>query len=129
MNWLVLWYTLQVGISPNSMIVDYPKEAQTFYPLTGYVQMEAELRAWNLLFVGGLIRAEIQKEELPNWTFRPEMMSYGFKAGMRKGGLEVGMLYVCQHPVLPYYSYYKPVINWEGWYAEVYLRFSGEARL
>lgn len=129
MNWLILYYALTIGVSPNSMMVIYPTESQTFYPMTEFVQMESELRIADLVFLGGFVRTEIQKEDFPNFSFRPEMMSYGFKAGMRKEGLEAGMIYACQHPAVPYFSYYKPLLNWEGWYMEAYVKVSGESKI
>ncbi len=130
MTWLALWFALQAGLSPNSMMVDYPLKDQMFYPDTGYIELSAELRFFDgHFFIGGSARIEVQKNVLPDFSFTPEMLASGFNAGLRFGGLEIGALYSCQHPVVPYYDYYKPILVWDGWYGEVYVKFSGETKL
>jgi hypothetical protein len=130
MNWLVLWFALTVGYSPDSMMLLYTAQQQMFFPDAAYVELNMELRAFNdHFFIGGDVRTEIQKFIDGTPTFVPEMASYGFHTGIRDGGMEIGVLYVCQHPVVPYYSEYHPFIVWEGWYAEGYIRFSGQAKL
>jgi hypothetical protein len=125
MPWLTLWFALQLGLSPNSMMVIYPTQDQRFFPFTSYVELATEARVGEHFFIGGELRTEIQKET-GIFSFTPEMASYGFKAGLRWPGVEVAGLYACEHPVVPYFDYYHPVLNWEGWYGEVYVKFSGE---
>lgn len=135
MNWLILWYALQVGIAPSSGMVDYSyntgnyDSTATLYSVHGYTQLETELRFYNnLFFLGGMIRTEIQ-----GWNgqlnFMPELSSYGFTFGIRYGGAELGFLHVCEHPTVPYYAIYMPYLKWDGWYTEVHLRFSGDAKI
>ena len=77
------------------------------------------------LFLGGGVRTEIQKRE-DNISFAPELSAYTFTAGFRTGNLETGFLWTCEHPTTPFYSSWSPIINWEGYYCEVYLKLSGE---
>lgn len=128
MTWFALWAALQIGLSPSSGIVEYPLQPWSVNQ-TVYTQLEAEVRMLDgLLFAGGMVRTEVQQQNVnPSWV--PELSSYGFKAGLRIGGFELGYLHVCQHPTLPYYSIYHPVIRWDGWWTELYVRVSGEVKL
>lgn len=120
MSWLALWAALEVGMMPGSGVVEYPEWAmlkrQAFY-----TELDAEVRAFDVLFVGGMVRTEVQRKEGAA-TFTPELSSYGFTAGVRFGPVELAYIHVCQHPTLPYFSRYHPVIRWDGWYDGVYLR-------
>ncbi len=130
MSWLVLYCAIQAGVCPDCSIVTYPPQAAPlFYPGSGYMSFDAELRMFNgHLFLGGWNRTEFQKD-VTNWTFTPHMAGFGAKAGIRWGAVETGFTYCCEHPILPYFDVYHPVINWDGWYSELYVKVSGELKV
>jgi hypothetical protein len=126
MNWLVLWAALQIGLSPSSGVVEY-QQPPLLGEIVAYTQLEAEARMLNeVLFIGGMVRTEVVLDSFDEWN--PTLASYGFVAGARIGLIEIGFLHVCQHPVVPYYNVYRPVIRWDGWWREFYIRLEGEAR-
>lgn len=127
MTWLALWAVLQVGLMPNDVMVSYlPQQLSHEYTDTNYVGLVTELRLFdNHVFVGGTIKTEVQKAAGDGYDFIPESSAYAFRVGARFGGLEIGWLHLCAHPVLPFYYAQQPVIGYDQWYDDVYIRFSG----
>lgn len=129
MSWIALWFALQVGLSPYSGMLVYNHAAEMRFAETWYTQFEAEVRLFDTAFIGGEVRTEARRHRGDELVFYPGLSSYGFTAGLRYGGMELGFLHACQHPTVPYYNQYRPVIAWDGWWTELYLRFSGDVGL
>lgn len=130
MEWLTLWFALQVGLSPNSLMVTYsPEISAKYWQDTMYTELTAEVRLFNkILSIGGSVRTEIIQER---WclNFLPEMSAYSFFAKLKLGLIEVGYSRACQHATVPYAAVYRPILNWEGAYNELYIEFSGDVKL
>ena len=127
MTWLTLWFALQTGVCPNSEIITYPPTL-SFSPVNAYYMLTSELRAFDgLVFVGCQIRSELSFEKLNG--VMPQMISYGFNAGLRWKGIELGYMHISEHPSVSYYGVWKPDMHWDGWWNEIYLKFSGEIKL
>lgn len=128
MNWLAIWFALQIGLSPDSGIITYRPPILRSFENVISTQFEVELRAFDSLFLGGSVRTEITKLN-DSTTFTPTLSGYSTWGGVRIGGFEAGGIWTCEHPTAPYYSLRHPVINWDGWWWELYVKVSGEIKL
>lgn len=60
------------------------------------------------------------------WTFAPNTTVYDFRAGLRRGPVELGWRHRCFHPTLPYLPLRdQQITGLEGSFDEIYLRLSG----
>lgn len=90
MTWLALWFSLQVGVAPLSGVITYPGGVVPLSQFSGYIQMTSEVRMLDdHTFIGGFVRTEIQPRAF-GIGFVPELMTYGFNAGLRYNGIEFG---------------------------------------
>lgn len=129
MTWLALWFALQAGFMPNDLMVVYRPGIVSLDQQTEYVNLQGELRAFdNRVFLGGSIKTEMQQDGA-RANFMPESSTYLFTAGLRLGGVEIGYLHVCSHPVVPSYYLLNPVIGYDQGYDDFYIRFSGSVDL
>jgi hypothetical protein len=90
-----------------------------------YVDLDVELRAWDILFVGGNAKTYMTKYAEMK-SFSPNTMEYAFTAGLRFGIVEVGFRHYCMHPVIPWIYHIEVAPQWEGSYEELYLKITGE---
>lgn len=123
MNWLVLLFALELGFSPNyvSMNLAIPEPELNVTEDIGYVLFEAEVVAWDHLFVGGAVKTYIQGTgSLTN--FHPFESDYMFNAGLRFGQLEIGGKRFCLHPNRPYNILYNTQGDTDASYTEYYIR-------
>ena len=123
MSWLLFIFALEIGIIPSGTFMMYEMPAEIVHDQSAYIQMEAELLFFDLLFVGGSIRTYVWKDE-EGISFWPWRDGYLFNAGIRYKFVELGFRHYCTHPVIPYA--YPVQMNWEGAYEEIYLRFEGK---
>ena len=126
MNWLLFMFMLEVGFLPQGDLVMYDSMAlDRIYPVRnyGYTELQVELQAFGLVFVGGGVKTMIFNHPDQGMSFFPYGANYNVNAGLRFRGIEVGWRHYCIHPVMPWVGLvrdYEPV--WEGWYEEVYFR-------
>ena len=129
MNWIALFFALELGIAPNIGVLQYePPAAAVSEWEIGYTQLEAEVLLFDLLFAGGGVRTYITPGSSGR-TFAPNTTIYDFCAGMRRGPVEVGYRHRCFHPTLPYLPLRdQHITGLEGSYDELYLRFETSIR-
>ena len=128
MNWIALFFELELGWMPQGDFVMYSSEPfLTWYPVsyTAYTELQAEVIMFDTLFAGGCIRTSVWQLQESGYTFFPHKAVYTFYAGARWGLLEVGWRHFCIHPVVPFFALIQPEAIWEGAYDELYIRFSG----
>jgi len=123
MNWLLFIFALEAGIIPTDIFVIYQVSHEEIHDQSIYIQFEAEIELFKILFVGGSIRTYAWKE-IENISFWPWRDGYLFNAGLRYKILELGFRHYCTHPIIPYQ--YPAQMNWEGAYEEIYLRVEGK---
>ncbi len=127
MNWLVLLYALELGFAPHygslNVISKQPSiiEANLTEDI-GYVNFEAEVVAWNTLFVGGAVKTYVQSKTDTKLNYHPFESDYLFKGGLRFGGLEFGYRHLCLHPNRPYEIVYNAQQSTDASYDEFYVR-------
>ncbi|MBA7650936.1 hypothetical protein ES703_58751 [subsurface metagenome] len=127
MTWLAFVFALEIGFLPCGDFVMYNSDfLDEFYPVkyTAYTELEAEVLAWDILFIGGGIRTSIWQLQESGYGFFPHKAVYNFHAGARQGLLEIGWRHFCIHPVVPCFKYIKPEAIWEGAFDMLYLRIS-----
>jgi len=126
MNWIALFFALELGVAPNIGVLQYePADFIVSEWQIGYTQMEAEVEFFGLLFAGGGVRTYITPGS--GWTFAPNTTVYDFGAGLRRGPLEVGWRHRCFHPTFPYQPVFEQQFSGlEGSYDEVYIRLEGK---
>lgn len=130
MNWLILAFALQLGYTPNDYMVQYqppPRLCSTEAALN--ISMDAELRAWHTLYVGGSFGVPVWITSGDGYTpFSgwPQALQSVVRAGIRFGGIEIGWSHLCSHPVMPYQPLFQNQTIWEGGYDEFHVKFSGE---
>jgi hypothetical protein len=137
MNWLVLAFALQLGYTPNDTVWQYNKPPEiTFEQGQVLVDMDAEVRAWNMLYIGGSLGVPVAietGEAAPNLSVEPgawpSALQSIFRAGVRFGGVEIGWSHLCTHPVMPYQPMFGQQTLWEGGYDEFHVKFSGSVNL
>ena len=125
MSWLVLIFALECGLIPTDNFVMYQVPIERVYDQAFYIQMEAEVELFDLLFIGGTVRTYVWKKQ-EGISFWPWRDGYLFKVGLRKGPFELGFRHYCTHPVIPYR--YPIQMNWEGAYEEIYFRVEGQLK-
>jgi len=125
MNWIALFFALELGIAPNIGVLQYePAAAVESEWEIGYTQLEAEVLLFDLLFAGGGVRTYITPGN--SWTLAPNTTVYDFRAGLRRGPVELGWRHRCFHPTLPYLPLRdQQITGLEGSFDEIYLRLSG----
>jgi len=86
--------------------------------------MMAELLMFDTLFVGGRMRCDFMLDE---FTGNPFLQRYWFFAGIRFGGVEIGITHLCIHPVEISGQTNTNIIS--GGNTELYVKFSGNIKL
>jgi hypothetical protein len=125
MNWLAFVFAFQLGCAPNVIMSMYdPPPSVILQESEIIISFDAEIRAWDLLYVGGNVSVPMWK--VSGITFFPNELQSIFKAGLRYKGIEIGWSHLCVHPVVPYLPLSETKILWEGNYDEFHLKFSGE---
>ena len=122
MNWLVLFFVLELGWMPNGDFDLYENPLGLDPKYSAYTELDAEVQLFGLLFVGGGIKTTVW--HFRSYKFFPHKAVYNFRFGARYGLLELGFRHYCIHPVIPYFS--NPHAIWEGAYEEVYLKISNK---
>lgn len=125
MTFLALIFALEIGWLPNGGFVLYQVPAVLDVSGNFYTDLQAEVWAWDHLYIGGGIKTFIWDED-GEWTFWPHSTLYNFGAGLRFGILTVGWRHFCAHPVMPYSILYDPELRGEGAWDEVFVRVSGK---
>jgi hypothetical protein len=136
MNWLVLAFALQLAYTPSDSATIYkPPVTVSSAQSEMLIDMDAELRAWNFLYVGGSVGVPTWIDKgwtIPGFTLYcgfPNALQSVIRAGVRFGGVEIGWSHLCTHPVMPF----QPILNeqtfWEGSYDEFHIKFSGTVKL
>jgi len=128
MNWLALFFALELGWMPSGDFLMY--DPPSIVSVTGslYVDMEARATAFGFLFAGGSVKTFMWAHD-GGYSFMPFRLLYEFEAGATLGPVEVGFRHYCTHPQWVYlWAYqwwdarYGQAARWEGAYEEVYLR-------
>jgi hypothetical protein len=127
MNWIVLAFALQFGFSPETWAIMYspPRGLNTIEQQQFYVAMDAEVRLWDFLYVGGSLGVPMWKSG-EGYTFWPSELQSVTRAGVRFGPVEVGWSHLCSHPVVPGLPLWEPQVLWEGGYDEFHVKVSGQ---
>lgn len=124
-NILTLLFALEAGIMPlNQWIQTEPLQyvEQPGY----YIQLDAEVVAWDHLFVGGWTETYMHRNE-DKFNFDPLQQTYQFRAGVRFDPVEIGWEHICgPHPVHTYPDFEgMERAPFEGAYDKFYIRFEG----
>ena len=129
MNWLALFFALELGLVPQAGVLMYEPMETFFMEEVLYTQLEAEVLIFNTLFVGGGLRTYVTAGHT-GFTFSPNNTVYDFRTGLRLGdNVEVGWWHRCFHPSFPYLSFDNCELSGvEGAYDEVYVRLSSGLR-
>ena len=123
MTWLALYFALEIGLMPAGTIETYDI-GRTYENMLGgdcYATLETEILLWDMFFIGGDVRTEMNKMTTGK-DFIPHTMNYGITFGMRIDPIEFGFRHRCIHPVIPWMRGQGVPMQWEGWYEEIYLR-------
>ena len=125
MNWLALIFALELGVAPNVGVLQYEPRSHDYSRWEiGYTELSAEVELFDLLFAGGGVRTYVTPAEGLN--FSPNTTVYDFRAGLRRGPVEIGWRHRCFHPTIAYLPLMDvQMAGLEGGYDELYLRFSG----
>ncbi len=127
MNWLALFFSIELGWMPNGDFLMHNPPAYVTTAGSFYVDMEMRATAFGFLFIGGEVKTFMWKTTT-GYDFSPERMLYQFNAGLTWGPAELGFRHYCTHPISPYTAYPGPA-RYEGAYEELYLRLElGERR-
>ncbi len=125
MNWITLFFIIELGLNPFKGTITSYENTQDLYieEMSTYIQLETEVELLDYFFIGGMIKTDmlINQERL---SFRPELSSYLFKAGVRFKMLEIGFRHICIHPTMPYYLQFQPITTYDAAYEEIYIRIS-----
>lgn len=140
MSWLMFAFALELGIVPSSSFTMYEREPEVFeydgyyyYPVSVeqeqfgpivYTELDAELTAWDLFFVGGGVRVQTRYDE-GSWSFDPQSTFYEFVGGLEYKSVRFQYRHCCMHPQMTSLYAYRPSEGWEGSYDEISLRFTG----
>jgi hypothetical protein len=122
MNWLTLFFALELGLLPNYHFVMYEPGIDVAADNSLYTDFEATVEVRGF-YLGGGMRCYFWKTK-SGYDFSPFQMAYRFDAGWRNDILTVGFRHYCMHPVMPWASG-MPSMNWEGGYEEVFVRLEG----
>ena len=129
MNWLVLSYFLSLGtLAYNGQFLSPQGEVAIAIPKdTFQTTLGAELQAFsNHLFIGGSV--ETWETSNGGAFFNPMESMYGFNAGVRWNGVEIGYRHECDHPVASRTDFHID----QGWLSmkdEIYLSYTGKLKL
>lgn len=123
MNWLTLFFALELGLVPQAGVLMYEPVEALFMKGVLYTELEAEVLLFDVIFAKGGVRTYV----VPNrddYGFSPNSTIYDFGAGLRfKNMLELGWRHRCFHPTIAYLPIFEQEIKgMEGSYDEVYLR-------
>ena len=129
MNWLALFFALELGIVPQAGVLMYEPEKSFFMEGAFYTELEAEVLLFDILFAGGGVRTYVTPGN-GSYTFSPNTTVYDFKVGMRfKDTLELGWRHRCFHPTIAYLPIFEQEIKgMEGSYDEIYIRIQGRTK-
>jgi len=124
MSWLVFVFALEAGLVPYEQVALYDRPAN-FSETSGVVSMEAEVRLFDHLFIGGQIQTYFSRDTAssgPNfWPFRNGNF---FDAGLYFGPLKAGYRRYCTHAIVKRDA--LPDEIRDGGYGEVYVRLEGQ---
>ena len=127
MNWLVLAFVLEAGLMPVAEIWNVEPPANAREDRGRYTLLDAEVEVAQYLFVGGHVTTYMWAQD-DSWTQSPLRADYGFRAGVRFRGLELGWKHFCSHPVAPNWNLIRE-LPYEASYDQIYIRVSGRAVL
>lgn len=127
MNWLALFFIIELGLNPlKGAVTSYEHVTESYVTEMGiYVNLETEVQLFDFLFIGGMVKTDMFLSN-DSLSFRPEISSYLFNAGIRFEGLEIGYRHLCVHPTMPYRIYFNPIQTYDAGYDEFYIRISNE---
>ena len=120
MTWLAFMFALELGYNPMGMTEAYQVNR---VDMAGdfYAQMQGEIVAWDLVFIGGDVRT-YAKKWLSSVSFFPNTVEYAVGVGVRYSIFELGFRHICIHPVTPLPYHMSGKVIWEAAYEEIYLR-------
>lgn len=124
----MLLFYLEIGFLPFNTWVFFDGDQKHFSiedQYSYYTEMNAEVVAFDMVFVGGTVRTDMRPITVDNWS--PFWMTYGFNAGFRFGLVEAGFRHSCLHPITAYSGLLgerTPIA--EGGYREIYLRIGNQ---
>lgn len=125
MNFIAFLFALEIGFLPLGSFVMYEKEpAAVVYRNPLYVEMDAEIILLEYFYIGGSVKP-IMFKQIEGYMFDPQATTYGFKAGLRVGIVDVFFRHYCHHPVIAYMNRQDIDLKWEGGYSEVGIRIEG----
>jgi len=124
MNWIALFFALELGIVPQAGVLMYEPEERFAMEGAFYTELEAEVLVFNTLFAGGGVRTYVTPGSSVVWSFAPNTTVYDFGAGLRfKDTLELGWRHRCFHPTIAYLPLFEQEVRgMEGAYDEIYIR-------
>jgi len=122
MNILVFLFMLELGIMPDNVIMGYDSAIpERFEKIGYYATLESGLMIYDLLYVKGMIRTEMQKENHA-LNFVPNLSFYGIEAGLKYKIFSAGIRRLCAHPVIPYVYKTLDKPNFDTSYSEIFIR-------
>lgn len=124
-SWLALAFSLELGFLPQGAFVIYEPPPIVYQDFSGsfYTELDARLYAWNLVYIGGGVKTFIWRDG-SGWSFYPNTSIYKFAAGLEAGPVEIGFRHYCQHPTAPFMQVAVGRCVYEGFYEELFVRFS-----
>lgn len=122
-------YQMELGYLP----LDGWNLHETIYTASGlnfYMTLKAEVLLLDFIFAGGHMRTNASFKTDGTLIMNPSEIWFGFNAGLRFGGLEIGFRHACFHPLMIYINQMgQGSINAEGAYEELYISFKGSVKL
>lgn len=127
MNWLVLLFAVEAGLMPMAQVWNVDPPANARDDSGSYTALDAEVEIAQYLFIGGHVTTYVWRTD-NSYSYKPARADYGFRAGVRFRGLELGWRHFCSHPIAPNWHMIRE-LPYEASYNQMYIRISGRAVL
>ena len=124
MTWLVLLFALEMGLAPHYGSLNVIPESVELDVTEniGYSLFEAEVVAWDTIFISGGVKTYFQSKYSTQTNYIPVESDYIFNTGLRFGQIELGWRHLCLHPVRPNETVYNTQTSTNASYDEFYIR-------
>lgn len=120
---IALLFFLELGYVPMQVTEEYDYLADILDVRSAYyaeLGVEAE---WRGVFVSGAVDVGVFKDKEPSeMDFWPFYLKSDFGLGYRRKGFEIGYRHMCNHPIVPYFFAWPPVVFRDSASDEFYLR-------